>query len=48
MFIINILTCIVIDITIGIGRSERRVSYNIAGLLYLFCLIIILFTLKIT
>lgn len=37
--LINILTWIVVDITIGLGRREERVLYNIAGLLYLFSLL---------
>ena len=33
--IMNLITWIVVDITIGLGRREERVWFNIIGLVYL-------------
>lgn len=40
--IINVFTWFYVDYTIGLGRKEERVLYNIFGILYLVCLALFL------
>ena len=42
--IVNLITCFVIDITIGLGREERNPWKNMVGVIYLFTLIGLLMT----
>lgn len=40
----NLITCFVVDITIGLGRSERNPWKNMVGVIYLFTLVGLLIT----